>query len=57
LSEAAAVDRLFSPHGVFVHDRKVLGVVLHGNYGIVIDYKEKTSAEIADALQEALLNE
>ncbi len=34
-----------------------MGVVLHGSYGIVIDYKEKASAEIADAVQEALLND
>ena len=42
---------------VFVHDRKVMGVVLYSSYGIVIDYKEKTSAEIADAVQEALVND
>ena len=41
---------------VFVHDRKVMGVVLHGSYGIVIDYKETASAEIVDAVQETLLN-
>ncbi len=34
-----------------------MGVVLHGSYGIVIDYKEKASAEIADAIEEALIND
>lgn len=39
---------------VFVHQGQVMGVVLHGDFGVVLGQTQKASAEIANALGEIL---
>ncbi len=39
---------------VFVYDRDLVGVVLHGKFAVVLQENQKAPVEIADALTEAL---
>lgn len=39
---------------IFVHNKQIVALVLHGDFAIVVGENEKASAEIADALHEVL---
>jgi hypothetical protein len=41
---------------VFIHNRKVLALVIHGSFAIVLDQHETAPTGIVDAVEEALIN-